>query len=63
MVYKDRLETNSSQLFAHPENSECCLSSLIIFEVYIVAEQEQAYLVMILFFEFPLPSTLVLPLP
>jgi len=37
-VYQDWLETNSLQLFAHPENSEW----FIIFEVCIVAEQEQA---------------------
>jgi len=44
MVYQDRLEANSLQLFAHPENSEWfSIISVINFEVNIVAEQKQAY--------------------
>jgi len=43
MVYQDRLETNSLQLFGHPENSECfSIISIIIFEINIVDEQKQA---------------------
>jgi len=38
MGYKDRLETNLLQLFAHPQNSEWfSIISAIIFEVNVVA--------------------------
>jgi len=50
-VYQDRIETNSLQLFAHPEKSEWfSIISVIIFVVNIVAEQKQAYLVTIFLF-------------
>jgi len=58
MVYQDRLKTNLLLLFAHPEKSEWfSLISVIIFEVNIVAEQKQAYLVTIffVFYKLPLP--------
>jgi len=43
MVYKDRIEANLLQLFAHGENSEWfSIIFVIIFEVNIVAEQKQA---------------------
>jgi len=43
MVYQDRLETNLLQPFAHPETTEWfSIISAIIFEVNIVAAQEQA---------------------
>jgi len=48
MIYDDRFETNLLQLFAHLENSEwLSINSVIIFEVNIAAEQNQAYLVTI----------------
>jgi len=51
MVYHDRLETNSLQLFRHPENSEWfSIISGIIFEVDIADEQKQTRLVMIFLF-------------
>jgi len=41
MVYQDRLEANSLQLFAHSETSECfSKTSVIIFEVDIVDENK-----------------------
>jgi len=43
MVWQDGLETNLSQLSAHPENSErVSMISVIIFEVKIVAEHANA---------------------
>jgi len=43
MVYKDWLETNLLQQFAHPQNSQrLTVSSAIIFEVNIIATQKQA---------------------
>jgi len=51
MVYQDRLETNLLQQFAHPGNSEWfSIFSGILFEVNIVSEQKQAYVVTILCF-------------
>jgi len=63
MVYQDQLETNLLQLFRHSENSEWfSIISVIIFEVNIVDEQKQTSLVTI-FCKFPLPSTVLYPLP
>jgi len=43
MVYKDRLETNLLQLFAHPQISKWfSIRSTIIFEVNVIAMQNQA---------------------
>ena len=45
MVYQDWLETKLLQLFEHPENSEWFSTNfVIIFEVSIVDEQKQTYL-------------------
>jgi len=42
MVYKDRIETNLLQLFAHQETSEWfCIMSGIMYEVNIFAEQNR----------------------
>jgi len=38
MVYKDRIETNLLQLFAHLQNSQWfSISSAIVFEVNVIA--------------------------
>ena len=51
VVYQDRLETYSLQLFEHPENSEWFSTiSVIIFEVNTVDEQKQTLLVTIFLF-------------
>jgi len=51
MVYKEWLETNLLQLFAHPENSEWfSIIFAIIFEVNIFADQKQAHTANIFFF-------------
>jgi len=43
MVYHDRIGTNLSQQFAHPETPEWfAIFSGIMFEVNVVAEQKQA---------------------
>ena len=43
IVYQDRTETDLWKLCVHPENSEWfSVISVVIFEVNIVAEQEQA---------------------
>ena len=62
MVYPYRIETNLLQLFAHPENSGFSIIYVINFEVDMVAKQKQTYLVttFCFFYEFPLPSTLLL---
>jgi len=45
MVYKDRLETNSLQLFAHPQYSEWfSITSAIIFEVNVGKHNWQRFL-------------------
>jgi len=42
MVYQDRFETNSLQLFAHPETSEWfSIIYVFIFEANIFAEQKE----------------------
>ena len=61
MVYQDRLESNSLQLFEHPENSEFCII-FIIFEVNIVDEQKKNIICndFFAFCKFPLSSNLLL---
>ena len=65
MVYHDRFQTNLLQLFENPKNSEwfsvisaiiwgqhcCCAKASIIANDFFI------------FYKFPLPSTLLLPLP
>jgi len=54
MVYQDRIETNISQLFAYPENSEWfSIISVIIFEVNIVAEQKHYRFFVFVSFHYP----------
>jgi len=51
IVYKDRVERNLLQLFAHPEDSKWfSIIFFIIFEINIVAEQKQAQLITIILF-------------
>jgi len=49
MVYQDRLEINSLQLFGHPDRMIFYIS-ISIFEVNIVIEQKQTWLVTIFLF-------------
>jgi len=66
VVYKDSLEINFLQLFAHPENSEWfSIIFVIIFEVNIVAEQKQAQAVksFFLFISFYCPPLFYCPSP
>jgi len=63
MVYHDRFETTLLQLFVQQENSECfSMISAILFEVNIVAEQQQHIgNNLFVFHEFPLPITFYCP--
>ena len=66
MVYHYRLETNLLQLFAHPETSEWySMISVFIFEVDVIAEQKQAWLVndFLVFAGFYCTHLLYPPLP
>ena len=60
-MVQDRLESNSLQLFEHPENSEFCII-FIIFEVNIVDEQKKNIICndFFAFCKFPLSSNLLL---
>jgi len=61
-VYQNRLETNLLQLFAHPENSEWLLHHYVL-STFLPNKNKHNWWRLFVFYKFPLPSTLLLPLP
>jgi len=66
MVYKNGLETNLLQLFAHPQNSELfsISSAIILRSTFLLRKNKLIGNDLFVFYGLPLPSTfLLLPLP
>jgi len=63
MAYQDRIETNLLQLFAQQENPEWFQSFLLLFlrSILLLSGKKNIGNDLLVFYEFPFPSTFILP--